>query len=178
MLRKWILTICLLCFVFSILCPFVQADPNEPNKPDKSKDGWIVSVMALDNSVAFGDDGSNIFLRGGYRYGVLEAFAGLEAQRAEKFEFGFLLHSRDIAEPNSVAVISPLLTNIFNPDMVITGYSGLHWMIEDEETYSGAIIGIDAKSDIESPLSLRAEIHYENNLDKDIRFFAGMCWKF
>jgi len=155
------ISVCLIMLSFSV----VQGN----------EDGFILSFMANENPEP---TAGNALIRGGYRYGVSEFFGGCELEDGEFWEVGFLLHSRDVIEPNSISIISPMLTSIFNEQVVITGYSGIHWVYEPDESYSGAIVGIDAKGTVDSPLSIRTEIHYENNLDEDISFHAGLCWRF
>lgn len=124
-----------------------------------------------------GQEGDN-WLRGGYRYGALEAFIGLEIEDGEDYEVGFLLHSRDIVEPNSVAIISPLMLALFDEDVVVTGYTGVHNVNTDLESYSGAIVGLDAKAEPDSPLSVRSEVHYDNTEDEQIEFYFGIALDF
>ena len=171
-MKKLLITMCLVL----IMSAGVQGqDANDVND-----NGFVLSLFSMENSEP---EYGNTYLRLGYRYGVMEAYAGGEAEEGNYLEYGFLLHSRDIVEPNAVSIISPALTGIFNTDVVMTGYTGIHWVTEQRaeelrERYSGAIVGIDIKGSEDSPLSLRSEIHYENNLSNDIVFFAGLCWKF
>ena len=178
MRTKWIVVLILLVCASAGFAQDKADDPNEPNEPSKiDTNGYILSIMSMENP---DPNVGNVFLRAGYKYGVLEAFLGLECEEADIYEFGFFLHSRNIAEPDSVAVISPLLSGIFDEEMVITGYTGLHWVKDRKikEDYSGSIVGINAKSEINSPLSVRGEIHYENNKAEDITFYAGLFWLF
>jgi len=181
-MKRWIVVLT----IAMCLCCIVQGnEPNEPpsggliepNQPGIDKDGFIISVMSMENR---DPNIGNLYLRAGYKYGVLEAFGGIEGEKGDIYEFGFLLHSRDVIEPDSVLLISNLLTSFLDEQMVATGYTGLHWVKDRriKEDYSGAIVGIDAKAKPESPLSIRGEVHYENNKPRDITFYAGLCLRY
>lgn len=163
-MRKWILTITLLLCLTS----FVQAEPNLP-----SDNGFVLSILTQESAEP------DTFGRIGYQYGVMEGFIGCEVESVDMLEFGFIIKSGDIADPNSVKVLSNLLLGILSEQMTLTGYTGLHWVKDrvTKEDYSGAIVGLEARQE-GSPISLRSEIHYENNQNEDITFFAGLAIKF
>lgn len=169
---QWSKKIMLCSLLFCIFCalPLRAADPNRPDQ------GVVVTILMLENPKP---DAGSTFARIGYKYGVLEGFGGVETEYADLYEFGFLIHSRDIVEPNAVKVISPILLGIFTEDIKVTGYTGLHWVKDRviKEEYSGAIVGLEGKQE-DSPLSIRAEVHYDNNESEDITFYAGLAWKF
>lgn len=154
-MKKWILAIAI------VMCLGVSAWGN----------GFNISYLGQENQ-------GQQWLRGGYIYGSLEAFIGIEIEDNDDYEVGFLLHSRDIVEPDSVAFLSPLMLSIFDEDMVVTGYTGARNVNTDLESFSGAIFGIDAKAEPDSPVSIRAEVHYDNTDDEQVEFYFGLSLLF
>jgi hypothetical protein len=153
---------------------FVQAEPNDVNTPTIKIDNGITLSTLFPNTGQ--DDDVEFIGRLGYRYGVLEAFIGTD-DKADTFEVGFKVFSRDIAEPNSVKILSGVLANFINVDtMEIRGYSGAHRVMGlGDEDYSGALLGIEQKEK-DSPLSLNVETQLNDN--HTVQYYLGFTLKF
>lgn len=178
-MKKWILAITM-CLVLTSL---VNAQGKDPN------DGLSVWLMGQ-NNLTQTDAAYN--LRVGYKMGLIEPFAGIEIRPSSKpeiFNVGFLIHSGDIVEPNAIPWLSNLLLPILNSEMVVTGYTGAHSTlnVHNKGNYFGSIVGIEAKDKPESPVSINAEVHFNDigggsELDQagisETTYFLGLCWRF
>jgi len=170
-MKKWIIALIILAF-----CSGVKADPN---------DGLALTFMSQQNESAFN-------ARISYVTGMFEPFMGSEIRLdsdPEVFDVGCLIHSKDVVEPNAVALISPLLTKIFNSDMVLKGYTGFHSTINinNKGSYFGSIIGISLKDKPSSKFEIVGEVHMndiggKSELDNynitETAFFVGIKWRF
>lgn len=184
-MKKWnlIVIVCLIILAFARCSE--AADLNDVNKPasvvgigasDVNKpefnNGLTISCLFQDGTI---DDAPDGWGRIGYQYGSLEPFLGL-AFDAESFEIGFKLFSRNAV--TDVKYFSDFLAGYLNSQtMEIRGYSGAHRVIakEREDTYTGAILGIEQKEK-GSPLSLTAEAQF--NDDNRIFYYIGLKWGF
>ena len=129
---------------------------NEPNMP-LDFDGFAISAMSQTNA------NSAFNLRLSYRMGMLEPILGAEFRLdsdPETFDIGCLIHSRDIIEAESIPWLSDTLIDIFNEDLVLTGYTGFHSTINvgvNKGSYYGSLFGVEAKDKPDSQLSIVAE---------------------
>lgn len=192
-MKKWILTItimlCLASFLHAASGEQSRTEPNqpadapvvsvvEPNVPS-FPNGITASLLFADSSDLEGS-GNNIYGRLGYQYGILEVFLGEEVRDFDIFEFGFKLYSRDVTEQQSVPILSDFLSAYFNEEtMEIRGYTGAHWLDnrQIDSDYTGAILGIEQKEK-GSPLSLNAEVQYNNSESNKVVGFLGVKWGF
>lgn len=130
-------------------------------------DGWSISALGGQD---MGTTDNYYMGRFGYRKDSIEPFVGFmgnATNKPEMVDLGFLVHSKDVVEPNSVPIISNFLTGILNNDMVITGYGGAHGSLgfDSHRSVYGSVAGIEAKDNPNSQLSILGEVDFDTVRD-------------
>ena len=183
-MRKWNLIIIVCLIVIAFAGHARSAEPNEPNIPP-------LPVVPDSNLIAPGDGVvAGLFYRNatepgqgstlaqiGYQYGVALFYGAADVDKFNYYEAGVEFESRDIAQEDSVLVLSNLALKLFPEGYMITGVAGVGYSWYGDNTGGITIGGVNVRPN-EKKQNFCIPFRVVTPFDKNPEIRAGLIFRF